>query len=317
MYEEHFGLKEKPFALPPDPEFVFLSPHYRAALTMLQYGILNKTLFTLLTGEVGSGKTLLIRRMISKMPEDTRVGLISNTSESLGSLLRQICVAFSLDGPDQDDVKRHELFRSFLEREYEAGRQVLLIVDEAQNLGLKTLEELRMLSNVNADKRLLLQIILVGQPELREMLKRPDMRQLTQRISVDFHLKPLSEQEVVEYIRHRLSVAGGNADLFERDTASLVWASSRGIPRLINQICDLALVYAYAAESTKVDRVVMLQVIKDRIAGGLFPPPASSPFAAAAVPDAPPRRPTAPPPPPLRKPHWTDPVRRLFSQGDR
>lgn len=295
MYEAYYGLNGKPFAVPPDPSFLFVSPQYRAALTMLEYGLVNSTLFMLLTGEVGAGKTLVVRDVISRIRGDMRVVLMTNTSHRLGTLLQWVCKACGIDTRQQDDVGLYQMFVAALEREQAAGRRLLLIVDEAQNLGVEVLEELRVLSNVNVDKRLLFQTILVGQPELREMLKRPDMRQFVQRIGVDYHLQPLSEQEAVGYVKHRLKVAGGNPELFSRSAIELAHLHSGGIPRLINQLCELALVYGYSAGLRSIGPDIMEHVIADRVAGGLFP---------SAAPAE-----TAAPPPRSR---WSETLRRMF-----
>jgi type II secretory pathway predicted ATPase ExeA len=271
MYESFFGLREKPFALTPDPAFLYPSRHHQFASMMLEYAVVNRASFSLLTGEVGSGKTMLIRRLLTRIDQDIRVGLMSNTHPGFGSLLQWICLAFELDYRGREDAELYGTFVDFLVQQYAARRRVLLIVDEAQNLDPQLLEQLRVLSNVNADKHLVLQMILVGQPELRATLRRPEMRQFAQRISTDYHLPTLSMQETRLYVRHRVTVAGGPAELIDSDAIDLVWTRSGGVPRLINQLCDTALVYGFAEQQQRIDLTLMGQVIDDRAESGLLP----------------------------------------------
>jgi type II secretory pathway predicted ATPase ExeA len=271
MYESYYGLREKPFALAPDPAFLYPSRHHQFALMMLEYSIMNRAAFSLLTGEVGSGKTTLIRQLLGRLKNDVRIGLISNTNRHFGKLLQWVCLAYELPYRGKDDAELYESFVDFLVAEYAAGRRVLLIVDEAQNLDPTMLEELRVLSNVNADKHLVLQTILVGQPELRETLRRSDLRQFAQRIGTDYHLPTLTMQDARLYVRHRLAVAGGDPELIEVEAIDLVWSRSGGVPRLVNQLCDTALVYGYADQRRRIDVELMAQVVTDRTAGGVFP----------------------------------------------
>jgi type II secretory pathway predicted ATPase ExeA len=283
MYEAHFGLLEKPFALTPDPAFLYRSRHHNFGLMSLEYGLINRAGFCLLTGEVGSGKTLLVRQLLAGLGPEFRVGLISNTNRNIGGLLQWICLAFELDYSNKTLAQLYEIFVNFLTSEYAAGRRVLLIVDEAQNLGSPVLEELRVLSNVNADKNMVLQTFLVGQPELRATLCTPAMRQFAQRISSDYHLPALRQSDAREYVRHRLSVAGGLPTLISPDAIDLAWESSGGIPRLINQLCDLALVYAFGDGQQAVDLATMEAVVADRRAGGLWQPGASGSSLGVAI----------------------------------
>jgi type II secretory pathway predicted ATPase ExeA len=269
MYESFYGLKEKPFALTPDPEFLYLAPPHRKALTMLEYSLANEAVFCLITGEVGSGKTTLIRHLLQSIDQTITVGLISNTSLHFGRLLQWICMSFGLEHSDKDEVALYEVFTRFLIDEYAKGHKVVLIVDEAQNLGRVRLEELRVLSNINADKHLLLQTILVGQPELRALIRMPQLLQLAQRIGADYHIGALSAEETRHYIHHRLRVAGGRLNLFTHTAVMLAYQNSGGIPRLINQYCDRALVSGYADGRTRIDGVLMAQVIQDRRSNGL------------------------------------------------
>jgi type II secretory pathway predicted ATPase ExeA len=270
MYEAHFGLREKPFALTPDPSFLFLSRHHKYGLMALEYGLLNQAGFTLLTGEVGSGKTLLVRKLLGGLGETFTVGLISNTNRNFDGLLKWICTAFELECRGLDTPELYELFLDFLAREYAAGRRVILIVDEAQNLSPELLEELRVLSNVNADKNLVLQTILVGQPELRETLRQPGLRQFAQRVGSNYHLPALRLADARLYVQHRLQLAGGALTLIGDEAVELAWQFSGGIPRLINQLCDLSLVYAFGDGLKLVDRATMQAVVDDRKVGGLW-----------------------------------------------
>jgi len=271
MYESFYKLRELPFTLTPDPAFLYYSPQHRFALTMLRYGLLSRAGFSVLTGEVGSGKTLLVRQLLASLEGDVTIGLISNTSRHLGRLLQWVCLAYGIEHAGQDDPTLYQAFVDFLVREYAAGRQVVLIVDEAQNLGIDMLEQLRVLSNVNADKNAVLQTILVGQPELLETLKLPNLRQFAQRVAVDYHLGPMTRDDVHGYVRHRLTVAGGSPDLFAPLAIDFAHAAAGGVPRLVNQLCDTALVYAFADQLTYVDGSLMQQVIASRLGGGIFP----------------------------------------------
>jgi general secretion pathway protein A len=274
MYETYYRLREKPFSLTPNPEFLYPSRHHQFAAMMLEYGIVNQAGFFLLTGEVGSGKTLLIRQLLGRIGAETTVGLISNTNRNLGRLLQWVSMAFELPYRGKDDAELYEQFADFLIAEYAAGRRVLLIVDEAQNLDTLMLEELRVLSNVNADQHLILQTLLVGQPELRTTLQRCELRQFAQRIGVDYHLPSLTIEETRNYVQHRLRVAGGAPELIDNEAIDLAYRHTDGVPRLINQLCDLALVYGFAEQISRIDVETMAQVIADRSKGGLFSSPA-------------------------------------------
>ena len=271
MYESFYKLSEKPFTLLPDPGFLFLSSKHRMALTLLEYGLMNQAGFTVISGDIGTGKTTLIRHLLDEMDREHTVGLISNTHRSFGELLQWILLAFNLEHANLDKVGMYRRFVDFIIDEYAHNRRVVLIVDEAQNMAAETLEELRMLSNVNADKDQALQVILVGQRELRDTLRRPDLVQFAQRISVDYHLEPLSEEETVGYIRHRIEVAGGNPLLFEEDACRAVYRYSNGVPRLINLLCDTALVYGYAEQHEQIGSALVTDVAREKQQGGIFP----------------------------------------------
>lgn len=264
MYEQYFGFKEKPFSLTPDPAFLYPSRQHSMAMTMLEYGLDSQAAFMLLTGEIGSGKTTLIRGLLRQIGERVAVGLISNAHSRFKSIHGWAISALSIVPADDSDIALYEALTDSFVREYGRGRRTLLIFDEAQNLSAEVLEELRLLSNVNSEKDLVLQILLVGQPELRRTLSQPELHQLAQRISVDFHLKPLGRAETHLYIRHRVEVAGGDARLFDPEAIEFMFARTRGVPRLINQLADYALVYAYADQRRTVSVELLAQVLKDR-----------------------------------------------------
>jgi type II secretory pathway predicted ATPase ExeA len=271
MYENYYGLLEKPFTLTPDPSFLFLGRHHRKVLTLLQYALAHATGFALVTGEIGSGKTTLVRHLLTLTDRSVHVGLLSHTHPGFTSLLPWLaqCVGVSAQG-----VSEPELHRAFVEelfKRYCAGSRTVIIVDEAQNLSEAALEELRTLSNVNADKDMVLQTILVGQPELRARLARPSMAQFAQRIAIDYHLGTLDLHESREYVRHRLRVAGAQSNLFDEEAIDLAHAGAAGVPRLINQICDLALVYGFSDQRATIGADLVAQVLSDRGAGGILP----------------------------------------------
>jgi type II secretory pathway predicted ATPase ExeA len=270
MYESFYGFRERPFSLLPDPSFLYLGHKHRVALTMLQYGLMSNAGFTVITGEIGSGKTTLIRQILNELGRDVTVGLITNTHNSFGELLQWVLMAFGLEHRGKEKVERYESFVNFAISQYAKGKRTVLIIDEAQNLSTETLEELRMLSNINSDKNQILQLIMVGQPELRTMLQLPQLKQFAQRVSVSHHLDALSSEETYQYVRHRVAVAGGDPDLFDEKTCALLWFHSRGVPRVINTLCDMALVYGYAAEEKTISADLIKDVVRDRKKGGLF-----------------------------------------------
>jgi general secretion pathway protein A len=271
MYEQFYNLKEAPFALLPDPSFLYMSKDHSMALTLLRYSILNKQGFTAITGEVGSGKTTLINRIIDELDESITVGLINFTHNAFGELSEWVLMAFGLDYKNKSKVEIYDDFVKFLIEEYRQGKRVVLIIDEAQNMDPKTLEEVRMLSNVNAQKEYLLHLIIVGQPELRATLRRPELRQLTQRITVFYHLGKLSLAEARAYVSHRLDTAGGDPQLFADDAVEAIWKEAHGVPRIMNTLCDLSLVYGFSASVDLIDMGVVAEVLDDRAKMGLVP----------------------------------------------
>lgn len=270
MYESFYGMTERPFALTPDPAFLFLSPKHSLALSMLEYSLTGQAGFSVVTGEIGSGKTTLIREFLKRPDRTINLGVISNTHAAFGDLLQWVLLAFGIESAAVDKAGRYQAFVAYLIEQYGAGRQTVLIVDEAQNLSLESLEELRLLSNVNTGKDQLLQMILVGQPELLDNLRRPELRQFAQRVTVHYHLLPLSYSESRDYIHHRLRTVHTDPNLFDRMAIGAVYYFSTGVPRLINSLCDMALVYGFASGRRVIDLDMVLAVVRDREQGTLL-----------------------------------------------
>jgi len=264
MYESFFDLRVKPFELLPDPKFIYLSTSHKKALTYLDYGIRERAGFILLTGEVGSGKTTLIRDLINKHNEHLVLSKVFNTRVTSEQLLAMINDDFGLSTQGKDKTALIRDLNTFLVDQYACGNQPVLIIDEAQNLALELLEEVRMLSNLEAADSKLLQIILVGQPELKTILYAPEMLQLRQRISINCHLSALSREETANYVIHRLEVAGNaSAADFSADSLDIVYRYSKGIPRLINIICDFLMLSAFAEETKTISVEMVREVIGD------------------------------------------------------
>ena len=270
MYEEYYGLRGKPFSILPDPEMIYWDQNHRLAFAMLEFGVMNNAGFTVITGEIGSGKTTLVRYLLRKLDPRVVVGLMSSTPYGGTGLLQWVMMSLNqrYDEPYPTLYKR---FQSFVQNQYARGRRTILIADEAQNFGVEALEELRMLSNINVDKHQLLQIILVGQPQLRDLLRSPQLLQFAQRISSDFHLKPLGTNDVVGYIDFRLQAVGCQYQLFTDDACRMIAEASRGIPRTINILCDTALVYGYAAEANEINTDLVAMVIENKQEFGVIP----------------------------------------------
>ncbi len=271
MYESFYGFKEKPFTLLPDPGFLYLGERHQEALSLLEYGLMYRAGIILITGRIGCGKTTLIRHLIQNQDVDIIVGNITNTHDSFGDLMKWVMLSLNLEYKGKDNVELYQDLLEFLQLQNRQNKRVALIIDEAQNMSADTLEELRMLSNINVDKEQILQIILVGQPELRDTLLKPELLQLTQRISVDYFLDAMNPEETFEYIRHRLEVADGDPDLFDLEAIKQVFINSQGVPRLINTICDTALVYSYAEQAELITGDVIKEVVADKRRGSLLP----------------------------------------------
>lgn len=271
MYEAYYRLRTKPFTLVPDPEFLFLGTRHKMALNLLEYGLVNGSAFIVITGEPGTGKTTLLNQLLGQSSHQWTIGVLSNTHEALGGLMPWIMASFGLETKGKDEVQLFHEFGRFLELEHTAGRKVLLVLDEAQNVGAVMLEELRLLSNLNDGRRRALQILLSGQPGLRGLLEGPGMVQFAQRIGVEYTLDVLSEEETVAYIGHRLRVAGRHAPLFTALAGRTIFRLSGGTPRLINQLCDHALVYGYAAQADTITARIILDAAAARARHGVLP----------------------------------------------
>lgn len=264
IYTGYFGLRSRPFSLVPDPEFIYWSPVHRRAYTMLEYGLLTCAPITLITGEVGSGKTTLLHHLLKNIGSQIKVGLVSNAQGSRGELLRWVLMALDQPArPDATYVDLFDQFQKYLISEYARGNRVVIIFDEAQNLSRESLEELRMFTNINSNKDELLQLVLVGQPELREIVQRPDLRQFAQRVSASFHLSTMDRDTVHAYIGHRLLTAGAAKNLFLRPASEIVYRHTGGVPRLVNQLCDLSMVYAFTNNQKIITPRTVQQVLDD------------------------------------------------------
>ncbi|MEL7536329.1 MAG: AAA family ATPase [Pseudomonadota bacterium] len=256
MYTQYFGLTEKPFTITPDPRYLYMSERHSEALAHLLYGINESDGFIQLTGEVGTGKTTLIRSLFLQLPENAEIALVLNPQLSPREFLAAIANELDIESvADTDSLKTLiDRLTEHLLANHSAGRRTILVVDEAQNLAVEVLEQVRMLTNLETARQKLLQIILIGQPELRDLLARTDLRQLAQRITARYHLEPLSSAEVGRYIEHRLKVAGAVGELFTPGAKREIYRLARGIPRLVNVLCDRSLLGAYVREQPKVDK---------------------------------------------------------------
>lgn len=264
MYEAFFNLKQKPFDLLPDPDFLFMSSSHKKVLSYLDYGIRERVGFILLTGEVGSGKTTIIRNLIKENLTDVILSKIFNTRVDSEQLIAMINDDFGLPVLNKDKITLLRDLNTFLIEQFVKGNKPVLIIDEAQNLNHDLLEEIRMLSNLETDNAKLLQIILVGQPELRKTLASATLVQLRQRISINCHIQPLNRLEIELYILHRMEKAGDReAVSFSQETIDIIYTYSRGIPRLINIICDFILLAAFAEEIRTIDAAMVQDIIGD------------------------------------------------------
>ncbi len=265
MYCEFFGFSEKPFTITPNPHFVFLSTVHREAFARLLYGVDNHAGFIALTGEVGTGKTTMLRTLLAQLdPEKYRSALIFNPCMSAEQLLAAICREFGVDPGEKNRFSYLDALNSFLIEQNSAGRTVILVIDEAQNLDADVLEQVRMISNLETERDKLIQIILAGQPELNDILRQYDLRQLNQRITVRCRLTPMKLDDTVSYINHRLKISGSRIpDIFSASAVKRIYRFSQGIPRLINVACEQALVMAWTMETRSVSPAIAAEVIAE------------------------------------------------------
>ncbi|MEE4378266.1 MAG: AAA family ATPase [Candidatus Competibacteraceae bacterium] len=265
MYTAYFGLRDNPFAITPDPSYLYLSPHHQEALAHLLYGAGENGGFVQLTGEVGTGKTTLIRTLLEQQLEDVDVALCLNPSLTVHELVATICDELHVDYPRETSSLKllYDALNAHLLNTHAQGRRTILIIDEAQSLDRPVLEQIRLLTNLETHRHKLLRIILVGQPELQRLLERQDMRQLAQRITARYHLMPLNRQQTTTYIQHRLQVAGGRGDVFTSAALRSVYRLSQGVPRLINVLCNHALLGAYGQGRQRIDKAVLRKAAKE------------------------------------------------------
>src|SRR5918992_1939322 len=290
MYERFYNLRERPFALSPDPEYLYPSRVHREALDYLRYGLESQAGFVVITGEIGSGKTTLLQTLLRGLDSQTTVGRIVNTLLEPRELIETIMIDFGLDAAGRSKPQMLRDLAQYLVDQRLAGRLVLLVIDEAQNLTVGALEELRMLSNLETEKSKLLQIVLVGQPNLRDKLGASDLEQLRQRITVSYHLQPLDAEETANYVNHRLRrAAAGVPVVFPREVTNLIHARSRGVPRIINVIADATLLFAYGVDRREIDASIVQEALDELDATGVLASYAaeSQPAAAALAAGAP------------------------------
>lgn len=265
MYEQFFGLKEKPFNVTSDPAFLFFSRRHKEAFSHLLYGINERKGFLEITGEIGTGKTTLCKALLNSLNRETRTTLILNPDLSKLQLLQAILQDLGISSEKNTAIELINKLNAFLIQQLFLGNNVVLIIDEAQNLRPALLEQVRLLSNLETTKEKLLQIVLVGQPELREKLQSPQLRQLRQRISVRYHILPLEETEISTYINHRLRVAGDHHRIihFKEDALQEIYEYSAGIPRVINILCDKTLLAAFVQESCSITKSLVIKCIRE------------------------------------------------------
>ncbi len=265
MYQHYFGLAEAPFSIAPDPRYLYLSQRHQEALAHLLYGVSGDGGFVLLTGEVGAGKTTVCRCLLQQIPASCDVAYIFNPKLTVAELLSTICVEFGIACPaGNTSIKVFvDCINAYLLDAHAKGRHTVLIIDEAQNLSAEVLEQMRLLTNLETNERKLLQIILLGQPELAQMLERPELRQLSQRIVARYHLGPLTRPEVAAYVRHRLEVSGARRTLFPAALMGRLYRLSGGVPRVINVLCDRALLGTYVQGKERVDRATLAQAARE------------------------------------------------------
>jgi len=279
MYNQYFGLRDSPFSIAPNPLFLYMSERHREALAHLLYGVRSQGGFILLTGEVGTGKTTVCRCLLEQLPEDVDVAFIINPKLSVDELLETICDEFHI-AYDKNASRKLlvDAINDFLLKSHRQNKRTVLIIDEAQNLAVDVLEQLRLLTNLETNERKLLQIILLGQPELQQLLAKQELRQLSQRVTARFHLQALSRAEVAEYVYHRLEVAGCKNELFPQAVINRIYRISEGIPRVINLICDRALLGAYSENKSQVSLSILTKSAEEVLGKPEQPPAKRSPI---------------------------------------
>ncbi|OKY25049.1 AAA family ATPase [Thalassotalea sp. PP2-459] len=273
MYTAYFGLSEAPFTIAPDPAYLFLSDRHREALSHLTYGLGDNGGFVLLTGEVGTGKTTISRTVMEKLPENTQLAFILNPTLSCEELLATICDNLKIRYKKTGATLKYltDKIQQKLISNHEQGINTLVIIDEAQHLQAEVLEQLRLLTNLETNTKKLLQVILIGQPELQQLLQRRDLRQLAQRITARYHLMPLTQQELTSYIQHRLSVANCTRNLFNKSAIAAIHKISQGIPRVVNLLCDRALVLAYSDNQAVVNKKIVIEAAHEALGEAVKP----------------------------------------------
>jgi general secretion pathway protein A len=264
MYTHYYGFKEKPFKLVPDPRYLYLSDAHKAALSHLKYGLEDRNGFVVVTGEVGCGKTLLLRVLINELPRSTRIARVINTNFNAKELLEHVLNEFGVETHGETKPRMIALLTQVLLKSFSEGNEAVLVIDEAQNLSIDAIEELRMISNLETNTAKLVQIVMVGQPQLRRKMNHPDLEQLKQRVTVQYHLSALDEPDTTGYVNHRLKIAkAGRADIFTAEAMKMIYAYSRGIPRLINVVADAALRLGYVEEKKVLDEKLLTEVIQE------------------------------------------------------
>jgi general secretion pathway protein A len=273
VYLRYFGLNEKPFSIAPNPQYLFLSDRHKEALAHLTYGLGDAGGFVLLTGEVGTGKTTVTRSMLAQLPDSTQVAFILNPALSEMELLASICDELSIyyDAQTATLKRLTDVIKARLLENHKQGGHTMLIIDEAQHLAPEVLEQLRLLTNLETDHKKLLQIVLVGQPELQHLLQRNELRQLAQRITARYHLLPLTEAQVFAYVQHRLNKAGCEATLFDHDAIAYMHKVTSGIPRLLNLLADRCLLGAFSAQQHVVNKAIAEQAAQEALPLDLVP----------------------------------------------
>lgn len=261
MYLSYFGFSDNPFSIAPNPDYLYLSPRHKEALAHLSYGLLESGGFVLLTGEVGTGKTTVSRKLMQQLPQNTALAMVLNPALSALELLQTLCDEFSIHYQQQDMTLKGygDHILRYLADNHRQGINTVVMIDEAQHLQPEVLEQLRLLTNLETNQEKLLKVVLIGQPELQTLLKRTELRQLAQRITARYHLMPLNKQELIGYVRHRLQVARGVDGLFSAKSLSTLYLLSGGIPRLINLLCDRCLMITAVNKYKTVDFATCLR----------------------------------------------------------